>query len=74
MLAAEAEGMTSGSYVFIYLDNNIPGTAMQSHWFSTDSWSMGDSDDDEALEAFSNMLVVSMHGVLQLACSSKDDD
>ena len=52
--------MTSGSYVFIYLDNNIPGTAMQSHWFSTDSWSMGDNDDDEALEAFSNMLVVSM--------------
>ena len=30
--------------------------------------------DDEALEAFSNMLVVSMHGVLHLTCSSKDDD
>ena len=59
MLVAYDEQMVSGDYVFIFIDVETPSSDVRDDWLSKKMWRDGDGRNDNALTAFSNVLVVS---------------
>ena len=64
MLCARDSGMTSGDYVFIFLNNEIPSAQLAADWSGDATWKQNSDDDDDAREAFQNLIVVQKHELL----------
>ena len=60
MLVAYDEQMVAGDYVFIFIDVETPSSDVRDDWLSKKMWRDGDGRNDNALTAFSNVLVVSL--------------
>ena len=58
---ASDEGMTSGDYVFFFLSVDIVTPAIL-QGSGEAGWSAGDDRDDEARQAYENLLLVSISG------------
>ena len=50
--------MTSGDFVYIFLNNQIPSAQLASDWSGDSVWKQNGDDDDDARQAFENVLVV----------------
>ena len=59
MLAAFDEEMVAGDYVFIYLNSEVPSEDVEKEWIGKKAWRDNDGRNQDALNAFQNLLVVS---------------
>ena len=59
MLAASAQGMAGGGYVFIFLNNEVPTEQLFDEVMHRSFWELGDGRDKAAEKAYENLLFVS---------------
>ena len=59
MLLSSEEGMVSGDYVFIFVDPDLPTEHTTDYLTSESLWKLQDGRDEEAYQAFKNVIMVS---------------